>query len=111
MIAASSRAEFSLKRLSFFPGPALSAAAKAGVPLFILDLIGRDFISQIIDELPSLLLPPVMATLRDRYMKEGAVWIEHNVLALQSYFTILKQMYGFEGGDSLEKPLYHLVVP
>jgi hypothetical protein len=42
-----------------------SAAAKAGVPLFILNLIGRDFISEIIDELPSLLLPPVMATLRD----------------------------------------------
>jgi hypothetical protein len=105
--------EFKASRIGGQPMKSLieSAAAKAGIPLFILDLIGRDFISQIIDELPSLLLPPVMATLRDRYMKEGAVWIEHNVLALQSYFTILKQMYGSEGGDSLEKPLYHLVVP
>jgi hypothetical protein len=82
-----------------------SAAAKAGVPLFVLDLIGRDFISQIIEELPNLLLPPVMATLRDRYIKEGVVWIEHNVSALQSHFTILKQMYGYEGNDSLGKPL------
>lgn len=86
------------------------AAAKAGVPLFVLDLIGRDFISQLIDELPSLLLPPVMATLRDHYMKEGVVWIEHNVSALRSYFTTLKEMYGSEGSGSLEKPLLHLVV-
>jgi hypothetical protein len=70
-----------------------------------LDLIGRDFISQIIEELPNLLLPPVMATLRDRYLKEGVVWIEHNVSALQCHFTILKQMYGYEENDSLEKPL------
>jgi hypothetical protein len=88
-----------------------SAAAKAGVPLFVLDLIGRDFIAQIIEELPNLLLPPIMATLRDRYVKGGVVWIEHNVSALQSYFTILKQMYGSEGSDSLDKPMYHLVVP
>lgn len=88
-----------------------SAAAKAGVPLAVLDLIGRDFISQIIEELPNLLLPPIMRTLRDHYMKRGMEWIEQNVAALQSYFTILKQMYGPGGNDSMEKPMYHLVVP
>jgi len=88
-----------------------SAAAKAGVPLSVVDLIGRDFIFQIIEELPNLLLPPIMGTLRDHYLKRGAAWIEQNVSALQSHFTILKQLYGPEGNDSLEKPMYHLVVP
>jgi hypothetical protein len=66
-----------------------SAAAKAGVPLSVLDLIGRDFLHQIIEELPNLLLPPIMGTLRDHYLKRGVAWIEQNVSALQSHFTIL----------------------
>lgn len=88
-----------------------SAAAKAGVPLTALDLIGQDFISQIIEELPNLLLPAIMGTLREHYLKSGLAWIEQNVSSLQSYFTTLKQMYGPVGNDGLEKPMYHLVVP
>jgi hypothetical protein len=88
-----------------------SAATKAGVPLDVLDLIGRDFIAQIIEELPNLLLPPIMGTLREHYLNRGLEWIEQNVSALQSYFTILKQMYGPNENDDLEKPMYHLVLP
>jgi hypothetical protein len=88
-----------------------SAATKAGVPFGALDMIGRDFISQIIEELPSLLLPPIMATLREHYVTRGLEWIEQNVSSLQGYFTVLKQMYGPAGNDSLEKPMYHLLLP
>jgi hypothetical protein len=88
-----------------------SAAIKAGVPLNVLDLIGRDFISQIIEDLPSLLLPPIMGTLKENYVKKGLEWIEQNVSSLQNHFTILKQMYGPTGNEDLEKPLYHLVLP
>jgi len=88
-----------------------SAATKAGVPLDVLELIGRDFISQIIEELPNLLLPPIMGTLREHYRKGGLEWIGQNVSSLRSYFTILKQMYGPAENDYLEKPMYHLVLP
>jgi hypothetical protein len=88
-----------------------SAAKKAGVPLDVIDLIGRDFISQIIDDLPSLLLPPIMATLKDHYVKKGQAWIEQNALSLQNYFTILRQLYGPIENNDLEKPMYHLVLP
>jgi hypothetical protein len=88
-----------------------SAAAKAGVPFDVLDLIGRDFITQIIEELPNLLLPPIMGTLREHYVKRGLEWIAQNVSSLQSHFTVLKQMYGPTVNDDLEKPMYHLVLP
>jgi len=88
-----------------------SAATKAGVPLEVLDLIGRDFIFQMIEDLPSLLLPPIMGTLKEQYVKKGLEWIEQNVSYLQNHFTVLKQMYGpVENGD-LEKPMYHLTLP
>ena len=88
-----------------------SAATKAGVPLDVLDLIGRDFISQTIEELPSLLLPPIMRTLKEHYVKKGLEWIEQNASSLQSHFTLLKQMYGPTGYGDFEKPMYHLVLP
>ncbi len=88
-----------------------SAAIKAGVPLAVLDLIGRDFLSQMIEELPSLLLPPIMGTLKEQYVKKGQAWIEQNVACLQNYFTILKQLYGPIENNELEKPMYHLVLP
>lgn len=88
-----------------------SAAIKAGVPLVVLDLIGRDFISQIIEELPNLLLPPIMGTLKEHYVKRGLEWIEQNISSLQNHFTILKQLYGPTGNNDLEKPMYHLVLP
>ena len=46
-----------------------SATAKAGIPLFVVDLIGGEFIVPIIGELPNHLLPPVMAMLRAIYWK------------------------------------------
>jgi hypothetical protein len=88
-----------------------SAATQAGVPLDVLDLIGRDFISQVIEEFPSLLLPPIMGTLKEHYVKKGLEWMEQNVPSLQDYFTILKQMYGPGENSDWEKPMYHLVLP
>jgi hypothetical protein len=71
-----------------------SAAKKFGVPSEVLDLIGRQFISQIIDEFPSLLLPPIMNTLKQEYVKNGLEWIKQNVLSLQEQFLLLKKLYG-----------------
>jgi hypothetical protein len=64
------------------------------VPSEVLDLIGRQFISQIIDEFPSLLLPPIMNTLKQEYVKNGLDWIKQNVLSLQEQFLLLKKLYG-----------------
>jgi hypothetical protein len=71
-----------------------SAAKKFGVPSEVLDLIGRQFISQIIDEFPCLLLPPIMNTLKQEYVKNGLDWIKQNVLSLQEQFLLLKKLYG-----------------
>ena len=71
-----------------------SAAEKFGVPTEVLDLIGRDFISQMIEEFPSLLLPPIMSTLKQEYVRNGLDWIRQIVLPLQKHFLVLKHMYG-----------------
>lgn len=71
-----------------------SAAAKFGVPSEVLDLIGRDFISQMIEDFPSLLLPPIMSTLKREYVRNGLEWIRQNALTLQKHFLVLKHMYG-----------------
>jgi len=71
-----------------------SAAAKFGVPAEVLDLIGRDFISQTVEEFPSLMLPPIMSTLKQEYIRNGLDWIRQNVLPLQKHFLVLKHMYG-----------------
>jgi hypothetical protein len=71
-----------------------SAAEKFGVPSAVLDLIGRNFLSQVIDEFPDLLLPPIMSTLKKAYAKNGLEWIGQNVMTLQKQFLVLKQMYG-----------------
>lgn len=71
-----------------------SAAAKFGVPSEVLDLIGRDFISQMIEDFPSLLLPPIMSTLKREYVQNGLDWIRQNALTLQKHFLVLKHMYG-----------------
>jgi hypothetical protein len=88
-----------------------SAATRAGVPVEVLDLVGRDFISETIEELPNLLLPPIMRTLKEHYLTKGLAWIEQNVSCLRNHFIVLKQMYGPAGSDDLEKPMYHLVLP
>jgi hypothetical protein len=71
-----------------------SAAEKFGVPGEVLDLIGRDFISQMVEEFPSLLLPPIMSTLKQEYVRNGLEWVRQNVLPLQKHFLVLKTMYG-----------------
>ena len=49
-----------------------SAARKAGVPTEVLDVIGRDYITQLVKDLPSLMLPPVMADLKKVFREEGS---------------------------------------
>lgn len=74
--------------------PLDTAAEKFGVPLAVLDLIGRNFLTQVIDEFPDLLLPPIMSTLKQEYVKNGLEWIKQNAMTLQKQFLVLKQMYG-----------------
>jgi hypothetical protein len=64
------------------------------VPSEVLDLIGRQFISQIIEEFPTLLLPPIMNTLKQEYMKNGLEWIKQNAISLRGQFLLLKKLYG-----------------
>jgi hypothetical protein len=71
-----------------------SAAKKFGVPPHVLDLIGRDFITEVIDEFPSLLLPPIMSTLKQEYLKNGLEWTKQNILSLREQFLLLKRLYG-----------------
>jgi hypothetical protein len=70
------------------------SAKKFGVPSEVLDLIGRQFISQIIDEFPTLLLPPIMNTLKQEYVENGMEWIKQNVMSLREQFLLLKKLYG-----------------
>ena len=89
-----------------------SAAKKAGVPLEVLDLVGRDFIGQIAEDLPSLLLPPIMSTLKQVFLQNGLNWMEDNLFSLQHHFLLLRQMYGPAGDHEFQKPDYHhLVLP
>jgi hypothetical protein len=71
-----------------------SAAEKFGVPAAVLDLIGKNFLSQVIDEFPDLLLPPIMSTLKQAYAKNGLEGIRQNAMTLQKQFLVLRQMYG-----------------
>jgi hypothetical protein len=71
-----------------------SAAKKFGVPVVVLDMIGRNFLSQVIDEFPDLLLPPIMSTLKQEYVNNGLEWIKQNATNLQKQFLSLKQLYG-----------------
>ena len=71
-----------------------STARKFGVPTEVLDLIGRDFITSVIDEFPSLMLPPIMSTLKQEYLKNGLEWTKQNILSLREQFLLLKRLYG-----------------
>lgn len=71
-----------------------SAARKFGVPTEVLDLIDRQFISKVIDEFPDLLLPPIMNTLKQEYLKNGLEWIKQNVMSLREQFLLMKRLYG-----------------
>ncbi len=71
-----------------------AAARRFAVPSEVLDLIGQNWISQVIDEFPSLLLPPIMQTLHREYVEHGLDWIRQNVRSLQDQFLLLKKLYG-----------------
>lgn len=71
-----------------------SAAHKFGVPLEVLDLVNRQFISQVIEDFPCLLLPPIMETLKREYVKNGLEWVKQNVASLQRQFLLMKHLYG-----------------
>ena len=71
-----------------------SAAQKFGVPPEVLDLIDRQFISQVIEEYHCLLLPPIMETLKRGFVRNGLGWVKENVASLQKQFLVLKQLYG-----------------
>jgi hypothetical protein len=70
-----------------------SAAKQFGVPPEVLDLIDRQFISKIIEDFPCLLLPPIMQTLKNEYVRNGLQWIKQNVESLKRQFLQLKQLY------------------
>ena len=72
----------------------LSAAEKFGIPASVLDVIGRQFITQVVEEYPCLLLPPIMETLKTEYVRNGLGWIKENVASLQKQFLLLQQLYG-----------------
>lgn len=74
-----------------------SAARKAGIPPEVLDLFGREWLSQVIDDLPELLLPPVIYTMKHEYMEKGLDWMRQNLISLQSHFLMLRQMYANGG--------------
>lgn len=70
------------------------AARKAGIPSDVLNLIDREFLSDVISEFPDLLLPPIMQTLKQEYLKNGLGWIKQNLMPLQEQFLLLKRLYG-----------------
>jgi hypothetical protein len=76
-----------------------------------LDLIGRDFASQLIEELPDLLLHPIKAALKERDIMRELKQIEQNVSPPQNHFTILKQIYGPTGNENLERLMHHSLHP
>ena len=71
-----------------------SAAKKFGVPPEVLDLLDRDWISGLIEEFPDLLLPPIMQTLREQYVKNGMEWVSQHVTELRNQFQLLQKLYG-----------------
>jgi hypothetical protein len=71
-----------------------SAAKKFGVPADVLDLIGRDFITEVIDEFPSLMLPPIMRVLKQEYLKNGLEWTKQSIQSLREQFLLMKRLYG-----------------
>jgi len=84
------------------------AAIKAGVPQETLNLIGRDFIAQISEDFPNLMLPPIMSTIRRGLSQNGNNWVTDNLLELKHHFFSLREMYGYD--DSLIDPEYHHLI-
>lgn len=71
-----------------------AVARQFAVPSEVLDVIDRNWISLVIDESPSLLLPPIMQTLHREYVKNGLEWIRQNSACLKSQLLLLRKFYG-----------------
>jgi hypothetical protein len=71
-----------------------AAAEKFGVPSEVLDLLDRNWISEVIEEFPSLLLPPIMQTLHQEYVKHGMEWVSQNITELRNRIQLLQKLYG-----------------
>jgi hypothetical protein len=71
-----------------------AAAEKFGVPSEVLDLLDRNWISEVIEEFPSLLLPPIMQTLHQEYVKNGMEWVSQNITELRNRIELLQKLYG-----------------
>jgi len=71
-----------------------AAAEKFGVPSEVLDLLDRNWISEVIEEFPSLLLPPIMQTLHQEYVKNGMEWVSQNITELRNRIQLLQKLYG-----------------
>ena len=88
-----------------------SAASKFGVPTEVLDLIGRDYVSKLTDDLPSLMLPALMSNLKQVCDRKGLDWVEENVDYLRKQLKVLRQMYGpADDTEEFNKPEYHHIV-
>ena len=71
-----------------------TAAKKFGVPSEVLDLLDRNWIAQVIEEFPSLMLPPIMQTLHQEYVKNGLEWVSQHVTELRNQLQLLQKLYG-----------------
>jgi hypothetical protein len=71
-----------------------TAAARFGVAAEVLNLVDRSFISELLDEFPSLMLPTVMQTLRHEQLLHGLEWIKQNVASIREELLLLKRLYG-----------------
>jgi hypothetical protein len=71
-----------------------AAAEKFGVPSEVLDLLDRNWISEVIEEFPSLLLPPIMQTLHQEYVKNGMEWVSQHITEIRNRIQLLQKLYG-----------------
>jgi hypothetical protein len=71
-----------------------AAAEKFGVPSEVLDLLDRNWLSEVIEEFPSLLLPPIMQILHQEYAKNGMEWVSQNITELRNRIQLLQKLYG-----------------
>ena len=69
-----------------------AAAKQFGVPSEVLDLLDRNWIAQVIEEFPSLMLPPIMQTLHQEYVKNGMEWVSQNITEIRNRIQFLQKL-------------------
>ena len=57
-------------------------------------MLDRNWISEVIEEFPSLLLPPIMQTLHQEYVKNGMEWVSQSITELRNRIELLLKLYG-----------------